>query len=257
LLRPDPQAIWRQDRDLFKERGLNAIYERSSDGGGRWRYLAPMPEEFTACWRDLVFHLKLMGFKHTGVFPEQAANWATIIELIQGFRRECAVLNLFAYTGGATLAALSAGARVTHVDSAKAMCARAKQNVLSSKLDTDKVRFIVDDCFKFVQKEIRRGKRYDAVIMDPPSYGRGPAGEKWKLEEALFDLVRSTKEILSDNPLFYLLNSYTTGLQPAAISNVLKSVFKDKNHSVTAYEVGIEEESGLVLPCGCSALMRF
>ena len=257
LLRPDPQVIWKTEKNLFREKGINAIYERSSDGGGKWNEISPMPKEFTATWRELKFNLKLMGFKHTGVFPEQAVNWDSIINLIKNAKRKISVLNLFAYTGGASLACLSAGASVCHVDSAKAMCDRARKNVLSSNLNENNIRYIIDDCVKFVEKEIRRGKTYDAIIMDPPSYGRGPKGEKWKLEEKIFDFVKLTRNVLSDKPLFYLINSYTTGLQPTVMANVLKLNFQDVKYNIDAYVIGIAAEDGITLPCGCSALMTY
>lgn len=255
LLRPDPQVIWEEPFDLRKYKGLCAVYERSEKGGGEWQVLKKHPERFFVSWRNLKFDLKLMGFKHTGVFPEQAANWATMIDLIKAADREIKVLNLFAYTGGATLACISAGATVCHTDAAKAMCERAKSNIKLSGLDETKARFIVDDCIKFVEREIRRGNKYDAIIMDPPSYGRGPSGEMWRLEDNIFSLVKLTKSILSDNPLFYLINSYTTGLQPTVMKNILDLNFKSLPHTTEAYEVGIEAEDGTTLPCGCSALM--
>ena len=208
LLRPDPQVIWPESFPLENYKGLTAKYVRSATGGGHWEYLEPMPENFTVSWRNLTFKLKLMGFKHTGLFPEQAVNWAKMIDLITNAGRPVKVLNLFAYTGGATVACASAGAEVTHVDSAKAMVERAGENVRLSGLTDAKVRYIIDDCLKFVRREIKRGRKYDAIIMDPPSFGRGPGGEMWKIEDNLFSLIRETKEVLSDNPLFYLLNSY-------------------------------------------------
>lgn len=257
LLRPDPQVIWESSFNLHNYRGINAIYKRNNSGGGKWDTRKNVPNNFVVKWRELVFNLKLMGFKHTGVFPEQAANWADIIEIIKNSKREISVLNLFAYTGGATLACMSAGAKVCHVDAAKSMCERAKENVHSSKLDKTKVRYIVDDCVKFVEREIRRGNKYDAIIMDPPSYGRGPKGELWKIEENIFSLVKLTKNVLSQKPLFFLLNSYTTGLQPTVMKNVIDIVFDDINHNTNAYELGLTSDEGIVLPCGCSALAEF
>lgn len=198
-----------------------------------------------------------MGFKHTGLFPEQAVNWDKMSELITNSRRKIKVLNLFAYTGGATVACAKAGAHVTHVDSAKAMVDRAKQNCVSSEVATENTRFIVDDCKKFIEKEIRRGNKYDAVIMDPPSYGRGPNGETWKIEENLFDLVKLCREILVDNPLFFLINSYTTGLQPIVIKNILALALKDFKADIDAYEVALPTNEGIDLPCGCSGLAVF
>lgn len=257
LLRPDPQVIWEPPYPLNKTAQLSAVYERSGSGGGMWRTVKPVPELFYVGWRNLKFQCKLMGFKHTGIFPEQAVNWARMIQLIENAERPVSVLNLFAYTGGATVACVSAGASVCHVDAAKAMCETAKQNVKLNNLDETKARFIVEDCIKFVEREIRRGKRYDAVIMDPPSYGRGPNGEMWKLNDSIFDLVKTTKGVISSDPLFYLINSYTTGLQSSVLKNILDINFKETRHGVDADEIGILGEDGIILPCGCSALMTF
>ncbi len=254
LLRPDPQVIWPTDTDMEKYKGLNAKYIRSGEGGGRWQYLLKTPDEWTVSYKNLKFKIKPMGFKHTGLFPEQAVNWDVMRELIKGAGREISVLNLFAYTGGATVACLEAGASVCHVDAAKGMVERAGENVRLSGLENAKVRYIIDDCKKFVQREIRRGRKYDAIIMDPPSYGRGPNGEMWKLEGELFPLVKLCTEVLSDNPLFFLINSYTTGLQPQVIKNILDLNLKAFNGESTAYEVGLDTEDGIVLPCGCSGL---
>ena len=251
LLRPDPQVIWDYTCDISKYK-INAKYIRDSSGGGRWEKLLPLPEEWTVSWRNLNFKVKPMGFKHTGLFPEQAVNWAMMIDLIKSAIRPISVLNLFAYTGGATLACLSAGANVCHVDAAVNMNERAKDNLRLSKLDITKARFIADDCLKFVTREIKRGKKYDAVIMDPPSYGRGPSGEMWKIEDNLFSLVKTTTKVLSDNPLFYLINSYTTGLQPQVLNNILTLSLKGKK--VESYEVGLPTKEGIVLPCGSSAI---
>jgi len=252
LLRPDPQVIWKTKKDLSKTPKLNARYIRSNKGGGHWETIISHPEEWIICWRNLQFLVKPMGFKHTGVFPEQAANWAKMIDLINDAKRPISVLNLFAYTGGATVACLYAGASVTHVDAAKGMVDRAAQNVELNNLDKKKVRFIVDDCVKFVSREIKRGKKYDAVIMDPPSYGKGPKGEMWKIEEKLFELCELCREILSDKPLFFLINSYTTGLAPSVLSNILQLILP--KGSAECYEVCLPTEEGIVLPCGSSAI---
>lgn len=257
LLRPDPQIIWPASFPLRSFDGLCAEYERSSRGGGKWIYHRPVPEYFTVGWRNLTFNLKLTGFKHTGLFPEQAVNWARMIDLIKNAGRPVSVLNLFAYTGAATVACLSAGAaEAVHVDSAKAMVERAGMNVRSSGLGDARVRYIVDDCVKFVRRELRRGRRYDAVLMDPPSYGRGPSGETWKLEDDLFSLVRETAGLLSDNPLFFLLNSYTSGLQPGVMENVLRLGI-GREARVEAYETGLNTKEGIALPAGASAMAVF
>lgn len=254
LLRPDPQVIWPSGRDLDGFPGLNAKYVRSETGGGRWNILKKMPEEWTVSYRDLKFLVKPMGFKHTGLFPEQAVNWDKMRALIEGAGREISVLNLFAYTGGATVACAAAGASVCHVDAARNMVERAGENMRLSGLEDRPVRYIVDDCKKFVRREIRRGRKYDAVVMDPPSYGRGPNGEMWKLENELFPLVTLCAEVLSDQPLFFLINSYTTGLQPQVLKNILALALKGRGGRAEAYEVGLPTEEGIVLPCGCSGL---
>ena len=251
LLRPDPQVIWDTGKSL-KIPKLCAHYHRSSSGGGNWEYLKKIPDEWVVSWRDLNFLIKPMGFKHTGLFPEQATNWDMMISLIKNAGREIKVLNLFGYTGGATVACTSAGAVVTHVDASKNMVERCKQNIKLSNLSGKPIRYIVDDCQKFIEREIRRGNKYDAIIMDPPSYGRGPSGEMWKLENNLFDFVKLCKNILSDKPLFVLINSYTTGLQPLVLNNILKLVFGDGN--ISSYEVGIKCRDGLILPCGASGV---
>lgn len=257
LLRPDPQVIWPSEKDLSAHKGLTAYYTRSETGGGAWHYNGNMPDNFTVGWRDLKFKLKLMGFKHTGLFPEQAVNWARMIDLIKGANRPIEVLNLFAYTGGATVACLSAGASVCHVDSAKAMVERAGENIRLSGLADKPVRYIIDDCFKFVKRELKRGRKYDAVIMDPPSFGRGPNGEMWKIETDLFGLVAETAGLLSDTPLFYLINSYTTGLQPTVMANLLRIALKT-DAAIDADEIGLPtEERGIILPAGASALAVF
>ena len=256
LLRPDPQVIWKSSMDMNAYKGLAAKYLRSETGGGKWQVKGKMPDEWTIGYKDLTFKVKPMGFKHTGLFPEQAVNWDLMRGLIENAGREISVLNLFAYTGGATVACAKSGATVCHVDSAKAMVERAGENVRLSKIDNPKVRYIIDDCKKFVEREIRRGRKYDAVIMDPPSYGRGPNGEMWKLESELYPLVELCEQVLSDNPLFFLINSYTTGLQPQVIKNILQKTIRAKHGGrVEAYEVGLNtQEEGVILPCGNSGI---
>lgn len=254
LLRPDPQIIWPARRDLTRESGLNAHYIRESTGGGFWENLKSFPDNWVVSWRNLNFLVKPMGFKHTGLFPEQAVNWSKMIDLIENSKREIKVLNLFAYTGGATVACASAGASVVHVDSSKGMVERAKENLKLSSLQDRPARFIIDDCAKFVQREIRRGNKYDGIIMDPPSYGRGPSGEIWKIEENIYDFVKLCFQVLSDNPLFFLINSYTTGLQPTVMQNILMLNNNNKFKKIEAYEVGLPTDEQIVLPCGASAI---
>ena len=256
LLRPDPQVIWKSSLDMENYKGLSAKYLRSETGGGKWLYKGEMPSEWVIGYKDLKFKIKPMGFKHTGLFPEQAVNWDLMTELIKSAGREISVLNLFAYTGGATVACAKAGAKVCHVDSAKAMVERAGENVRLSGLKEAQVRYIIDDCIKFVGREIRRGRKYDAVIMDPPSYGRGPNGEMWKLESELFPFVELCEKVLSDKPLFFLINSYTTGLQPQVMKNILEiAVARKRGGKPDAYEVGLKtEEQGVILPCGNSGI---
>lgn len=255
LLRPDPQVIWGAPFDLKSYKGLNARYLRSTSGGGKWEIYKRFPESWTIGYKDLKFSIRPMGFKHTGLFPEQAINWDKTAALIKSAGREIKVLNLFAYTGGATVACAKAGAKVTHVDAAKAMVDRAKQNCALSGVPQDRVRYIVDDCKKFVMREIKRGNRYDAVIMDPPSYGRGPSGETWKIEDGIFSLVTLTKDVLTENPLFFLINSYTTGLQASVMQNILRIALGGRAGEYEAYEVCLKtEQSGVVLPCGNSAI---
>ena len=256
LLRPDPQVIWHAKTPLADYKGVDAVYERSRTGGGMWKFRRNVPSEFTLSWRDLTFSLKLMGFKHTGLFPEQAVNWDRMMKLIKESGREISVLNLFGYTGAASVACLKAGAKVCHVDSAKAMVERAGENVRLSGLDNSGMRYIIDDCFKFCQREIRRGKKYDAIILDPPSFGRGPNGEKWKIEEGISELVELVAGLLSEQPLFVCLNSYTTGLQPTVMANILK-LSLGKNAIIDADEIGLATEEGLVLPQGCTAFATF
>ncbi len=252
LLRPDPQVIWGAKRDLFSY-PVHAVYRRSDKGGGGWEYKKPVPDDWKISYRDLTFKVKPMGFKHTGLFPEQAVNWDKCAELIQNAGRKIKVLNLFAYTGGATVALAKAGAEVVHVDAAKGMVERAGENARLSGINTG-IRYIVDDCVKFVKREIRRGNRYDAVVMDPPSYGRGPGGEMWKIESDLYPFVKLTAELLSDNPLFFLINSYTTGLQPAVLKNLLTLALGDRKGETEAYEVGLPTEEGICLPCGAGGM---
>lgn len=258
FLRPDPQVIWKADPEFDFQNDCDAFYSRNNEGGGKWTANKIIPDEFFVHWRDLTFSLKLMGFKHTGIFPEQAYNWARIIEIIKKNSNNPSVLNLFAYTGGATAACIQAGASVCHVDAAKSMCERAKRNLELSGLNGKKVRFIVDDCIKFVDREANRGKKYDAIIMDPPSFGRGPRGEVWRVTEQIYELVEKTKRLLSSSPMFYLINSYTTGLQPSSMKVIVDKIFRDIPHNCEAYEIGIEtKEKEVVLPCGASAFMVF
>lgn len=255
LLRPDPQVIWKSQINMEGYPGLNAVYRRSETGGGSWHILKKMPEEWTVKYGELAFKIKPMGFKHTGLFPEQAANWETVSSLIKNAGRDINVLNLFAYTGGATVACCKAGASVCHVDASKGMVERAGENMRLSGLERASVRYIIDDCKKFVQREIKRGRRYDAVIMDPPSYGRGPNGEMWKIESNLYDFVELCCQVLSDNPLFFLINSYTTGLQPQVLKNILElTVLKGRTGRVEAYEVGLPTNEGIALPCGAGGI---
>ena len=256
LLRPDPQVIWQDAKTAPEWKKLNAHYHRSKSGGGEWEFF-DLPDEWTIRYGKLAFRLKPFSFKHTGLFPEQAANWDWFGKLIRDERtrgKEVRVLNLFAYTGGATLAALSAGASVTHVDASKGMVQWAKENAALSGLSDRPVRWLVDDCQKFVEREIRRGNRYDAVIMDPPSYGRGPKGEIWKIEDAIHPLVKLSAELLSDDPLFFLINSYTTGFAPSVLSYLLGTTVKARfGGHIDADELGLPvRETGMYLPCGSS-----
>ena len=232
---------------------INARYSRSETGGGAWDILKKFPAEWQIQWKGLKFIVKPMGFKHTGLFPEQAVNWKRMMELISKQDREIKILNLFAYTGGASVACAKAGAKVTHVDASKGMVDRAKQNAALNGINN--IRYIVDDCKKFIEREIRRGQKYDAIIMDPPSYGRGPSGEMWKIEENLYDFVELTKGVLSDNPLFVLINSYTTGLQAGVIADILELIFG--KGGIEADEIGLPTEEGIVLPCGNSGFKIF
>lgn len=253
LVRPDPQAIWpKQDEALWRETG--AVYHRSSEGGGKWE-IKSLPPQWSVAWRDLTFQIKPMSFKHTGVFPEQAANWEFIADRLARRRNKANVLNLFAYTGGATLAAAAAGASVCHVDAARGMVTWARENAKSSHLEAAPVRYIVDDCVKFIKREIARGRRYDGIIMDPPSYGRGPSGEVWRFEDQISPLVELCTQALSDDPLFFIISSYTAGISPHVSAYLLgTNVQKRFGGKVEAEELGLVVEStGLSLPCGGTA----
>ena len=253
LVRPDPQVIWNTPKVNRKWKNMNAHYHRSVKGGGEWEFFN-LPEQWTISYKSLKFNLKPFSFKHTGLFPEQATNWDWFSEKIKNANRPVKVLNLFAYTGGATLAAAAAGANVTHVDASKGMVAWAKENARLSGLEEAPVRWLVDDCVKFVEREIRRENKYDAIIMDPPSYGRGPKGEIWKIEEAIYDFIKLCTGVLSDNPLFFLINSYTTGLAPSVLSYMISTEIMSKfGGSVDASEIGLPvSDSKLILPCGAS-----
>ena len=255
LIRPDPQVIWNTPKEHPLWHRADARYVRSKEGGGHWECRRQLPEAWNINYKDLQFKISPTGFKHTGLFPEQAVNWDMIREKITGAGRSVKVLNLFAYTGGATLAAASAGASVCHVDAAKGMVHWARENAELSSLAERPIRWIVDDCAKFVEREIRRGNTYDAIIMDPPSYGRGPGGEVWKLEDQIYDLVKLCTGVLSDEPLFFLLNSYTTGLSASAMAYVLGVNMQKFGGGVSAEEIGLPvTASGMVLPCGSSAI---
>ena len=253
LVRPDPQVIWNTPKNNAGWRKKNGHYHRSVKGGGEWEFWN-LPEEWSIHYKELTFHLKPFSFKHTGLFPEQAVNWDWFSELIRNAGRPIKALNLFAYTGGATLSAAKAGANVTHVDASKGMVAWAKENAAASGLKGAPIRWLVDDCVKFVEREIRRGNQYDAIIMDPPSYGRGPKGEIWKIEESIYPFIELTTQILTDKPLFYLVNSYTTGLQPAVLTYMIQTALVPRFGGVVeSSEIGLPVSSnGLVLPCGAS-----
>lgn len=252
LIRPDPQVIWDFPKKEIGWRHWNGHYHRSKKGGGEWEF-SGLPEQWQIHYGSLTFNLKPFNFKHTGLFPEQAANWDWFSKLIQDAGRPVKVLNLFAYTGGATLAAAAAGAQVTHVDASKGMVSWAKENAVSSGLKDAPVRWLVDDCVKFVEREIRRGNVYDAIIMDPPSYGRGPKGEVWKIEDMIHPLIRLCTQILSENALFFLVNSYTTGLAPAVLTYMIGAELKNRAGHVESQEIGLPVKStGLILPCGAS-----
>ncbi len=254
LLRPDPQVIWHAQKKLSKYDGLNAWYHRSENGGGNWQFIKSTPDNWTISYKNLKFSLKTMGFKHTGLFPEQAYNWDKMIELIKKANRPIKVLNLFGYTGGATVACASAGASVCHVDAAKNMVERCKENIKLSGLENAPVRYIVDDCTKFVTREIKRGNKYDAIIMDPPSYGRGAGGEVWKLEDNLYDFVELCTQVLTEKPLFVLINSYTTGLGATVLENILNLTMKNFKGKSEAYELCLPTDEGIFLPCGTSGM---
>ena len=261
LIRPDPQIIWTSDKKAPRWKKAHARYKRSNTGGGKWEVYKKMPDVWKIEWNDLTFRLKPMGFKHTGIFPEQAVNWEYTAQRIREAKRknpdrEFKVLNLFGYTGAATLACMEAGATVTHVDASKGMVQWARENAMASGLEQRPVRWLVDDCVKFVQRETRRGNHYDGIIMDPPSYGRGPGGEVWKLEEQLHGLIEMCIPILTDDPLFFILNSYTTGLSPSVMAYLLGVLLKPRfGGHVSADEIGLPvTQTGLTLPCGSTAI---
>ncbi len=256
LIRPDPQVIWKTPKKHPAWRRADAVYHRSSSGGGNWEIKNKIPSFWSIGYGDLNFNVKTMGFKHTGIFPEQAVNWDYTAKLIKNAGRPVKVLNLFAYTGGATVACLKAGAEVVHVDASKGMVQWAKENAVASGVADRKVRWIIDDCVKFVQREIRRGNKYDIIIMDPPSYGRGPGGEIWKLENEVYSFVELCSQVLSDNPIMVLINSYTTGLSPAVMQYILGALIKPKFGGVAeSDEIGLPvTQTGMILPCGASAI---
>ena len=252
LVRPDPQVIWNTEKNHPGWKKKNGHYHRSSRGGGEWEFFH-LPEQWSIRYGGLTFQLKPFSFKHTGLFPEQAVNWDWFSGLIRKAKRPVRVLNLFAYTGGATLAAAAAGAAVTHVDASRGMVSWARENAAASGLSEKPVRWLVDDCMKFVERELRRGNHYDGIIMDPPSYGRGPKGEIWKIEDSIFHFIVQCEKLLSDRPLFFLVNSYTTGLAPSVLTYMLSVALKDRDGQVEASEIGLPVAStGLILPCGAS-----
>ena len=256
LIRPDPQIIWNTERKNPLWKQAHARYSRSSSGGGKWQVYKKIPDRWTISYGELVFNIKPMGFKHTGVFPEQAVNWDFVAEKIKSSDRQLNILNLFGYTGCATLACMKAGAKVCHVDASKGMVQWARENAASSNIADRPVRWLVDDCIKFVQREQRRGNKYDGIIMDPPSYGRGPGGEVWHLEDQLYSLIQLCDTVLSDNAEFFILNSYTTGLSPAVMQYLLSELLQKKRGGrVSSDEIGLNvQTSGLVLPCGSTAI---
>ena len=253
LVRPDPQVIWNTPKEHKGWHKMNGHYHRSSKGGGEWEFF-DLPKEWQIHYKELTFNLKPFSFKHTGLFPEQATNWDWFSSIIKEAHRPVKVLNLFAYTGGATLAAAKAGASVTHVDASKGMVTWAKENAVASGLSDAPIRWLVDDCVKFVEREIRRGNTYDGIIMDPPSYGRGPKGEIWKIEDSIYPFIQLTAKLLSKDSVFFLINSYTTGLQPAVLSYMMNTTIVPQfGGRVEAEEIGLPvTESGLILPCGAS-----
>ena len=258
LIRPDPQIIWDTPKKNPHWKNAHAVYHRSNTGGGAWQELKKMPKVWSIKYKNLNFNLKMMGFKHTGIFPEQATNWDFVAKKIKSAGKTLKILNLFGYTGAATLSAVAAGAEVCHVDAAKGMVSWARENALSSNLAEKPVRWIVDDCLKFVQREIRRGNKYDGIVMDPPSYGRGPGGEVWKLEEQIFSLVDLCMNVLSDDAQFFVLNSYTAGLSPSVMECILNLTLRKKfGGVVSAEEIGLPvTEQNIVLPCGSTAIWQ-
>ena len=258
LERPDPQIVWQDKSFKDKWKKVDAVYHRSKKGGGYWENINDIKASWQVKYKNLTFNIKQMGFKHTGLFPEQAVNWDYMIDKIKNSNRKIRVLNLFAYTGGATVACAYAGADVVHVDSSRGMVSWAKENIESSNLTDRYVRFIVDDVIKFVKREIRRGNKYDAIIMDPPSFGRGSNGEVWNIEESLYPLIKLCMEVLSDNPLFFLINSYTTGMSPKVLENILYMTLDKKyNGKISSGEVGLPmKDSNLILPCGIYGLFE-
>jgi len=258
LIRPDPQVIWNTKRTDKRWFSADAIYHRSNSGGGYWETLKKVPDVWSINYEKLTFRLKPMGFKHTGLFPEQAVNWTLARELIEKADRPISVLNLFAYTGGATVACLKAGAKVTHVDASKGMVQWAKENAVASGVAGENVRWLVDDCLKFVKREIRRGNKYDAIIMDPPSYGRGPGGEVWKLEQQLTELLTETGKLLSDDAIFFFLNSYTGGLSPTILNFMVREyVVRNREGDVFTDEIGLKiTNKGISLPCGNTTIWK-
>lgn len=258
LIRPDPQVIWKDKRSSMLWEKADAVYHRSRSGGGSWEMLKKVPDVWSIKFKELTFRLKPMGFKHTGLFPEQAVNWQLLIDTVKSADRPLKVLNLFAYTGGATIAALAAGAAVTHVDASKGMVQWAKENAAASHVEKHPVRWLVDDCLKFVRREIRRGNKYDIIIMDPPSYGRGPDGEVWKFENQLAELLELTSQVFSRDAKLLLINSYTTGMSPTIMNYMTKSIFGvGRNGDISTDEIGLKiTEKDIVLPCGSTTIWK-